>query len=144
MTDVRFKIGESRARAAIKALMDIAPWYSRKALEGMWERVTPTGIEVVVKHISRRRTSDQNAYYWLCIGIFAKAVGMTPDEAHDAILCEHHGSNEVQIGSRLHHVPKGRSSNLGTADFSALIETLQRTAAFAGCVLPEPQTMEAM
>jgi DNA-binding transcriptional regulator PaaX len=135
----RFKLGDKTAREAIAALMPIAPWYARPQLEALLD--APLGVEIRVEKIKRTRSTSQNNFYWLGVGIFAKAVGMTPDEAHEAVLCEYHGSTEVRIGERVHHVPKGRSHNLDTVAMGELIETLFRVSAFCGVTLPDPQAV---
>jgi len=139
---VAYKLPGKAAREALAALSESAPWYARDKLAALLERVDERGIEVRVDAVKPKRTASQNAYYWLCVGILAKSIGMTPDEAHEAVLCEYHGSTEVRIGERVHHVPKGRSHNLPVEAMGELIETLFRVAAFVGVVLPEPEEVE--
>lgn len=62
---------------------------------------------------------------------------MTPDEAHNVILCEATGTREMVIGKRRYLIPAARSSKMGIEEYSNLIETLMRIAAFCGCILPE-------
>lgn len=138
--EVRYKLGDKTARAAIAALLPICPWYAKPQLEALLDN--DRGIEIRIAKIKRKRTTPQNNFYWLGVGIFAKAVGMSPDEAHAAVLSEYHGSNEVVIGSRTYHVPKGRSHNLSVDAMGELIDCLNRTAAFCGVVLPDPESVE--
>jgi hypothetical protein len=143
MTAITFKTGPANAREIIAALLPLSPWYSKTALADLLSRTDKVGIQVTVDRIRKRRSSAQNNFYWMGIGILAKALGMSPDECHLAVLCEHHGSTEVSIGSRTHHVPKGRSHDLDTVAMGELIETLFRVSAFAGVTLPDPQQMES-
>ena len=141
MTDPRFKVGEKTAREVLAALIPLAPWYARIGLQSLLEHVGAQGIEVSVKRVRRHHTSPQQGYYWLCIGIFAKAVGMSPDEAHSVVLCEATGSKETKVGERVYLTPVQRSSGMNVEEYANLIDTLHRVAAFCGCVLPDPEAV---
>jgi hypothetical protein len=136
-----FKLTGDKAFRASRDLIEVAPWHTEGSLKEMRDKLTPLGITVSVTRNKPKRTDEQNSFYWLCIGIVAKALGMSPDEAHEAVLCEYHGSNEVKIGSRVHHIPKGRSHDLPVEEMSELIETAYRVAAFCGVVLPSPESV---
>jgi hypothetical protein len=135
---VRFKLGPDQARETLAALTPLSPWYARPALLRLLEKTTDRGIEISVDSIRKGHTDAQRGYYWLCLNIFAKAQGMTPDEAHGVILCEATGSNETTISGRTYRTPKRRSHDMAVEEYSDLIETLHRCAAFCGCVLPDP------
>jgi hypothetical protein len=66
---------------------------------------------------------------------------MTPDEAHGVVLCEATGSRETRIGKRTYLTPVTRSSKMNVEEYSNLIETLLRVAAFCGCVLPDAEAV---
>lgn len=139
MTAIAFKLGEKPARDALAALVETAPWYSKPRLAALLESLDARGIEVRVDKVRRKHTTPQQGYYWLCVGIFAKAVGMSPDEAHHVVLCEATGSKETTIGERTYLTPVQRSSGMDVEQYANLIDTLHRVAAFCGCVLPDPQ-----
>ena len=141
MTDkaIRLKLTSHAADRVLLALFAEAPWHAKASVQDEIDHLSPLGITVSLKRNRPKRTDAQNAFYWLCIGILAKSVGMTPDEAHEAVLCEYHGSTEVKIGSRVHHVPKGRSRDLPIDAMGELIETMYRCAALVGCTLPNPE-----
>lgn len=141
MTETRFKCGEKGAREVLAALVTLAPWYARGGLERLLESVGPQGIEVVVKRVKKHHTTPQQSYYWLCIGIFGKAVGMSPDEAHSVVLCEATGSKETTIGERVYRTPVQRSSGMNVEEYSNLIDTLHRVSAFCGVTLPDPEVV---
>jgi hypothetical protein len=141
VTAVRFKVGEKPARDVLAALVPLAPWYARSGLQSLLEKIGPQGIEVSVARARKHHTTPQQGYYWLCVGIFAKAVGMSPDEAHSVVLCEATGSKETTIGERVYRTPVRRSSGMNVEEYANLIDTLHRVAAFCGCVLPDPEVV---
>lgn len=139
MKGVLYKLGDKTARAAIAALMESAPWYAKPQLETLLDN--DRGVEIRIEPIKRKHTDSQRGYYWLCLNIFAKAQGMTPDEAHNVILCECTGSNERTFNGNTYRTPKRRSHDMAVEEYGDLIETLHRCAAFCGCVLPDPLTV---
>ena len=138
---IAYKLGPAQARETLAALAPLSPWYARPPLLKLLESTTDRGIEITVGRIRRSHTQSQQGYYWLILNIFAKAQGMTPDEAHNVILCECAGSNELVIGDNHYRTPKKRSSDMGVEEYGELIETLHRCAAFCGCILPDPVTV---
>jgi hypothetical protein len=139
VNEVRYKIGSKSARETIAALAESCPWWAKPQLAELLENIDERGVEIRITKAKRKHTSEQQGYYWLCIGIFAKSYGCGPDEMHEVILMEAFGSREVKTPNTSYKVPTTRSSKLDVAAYSELIETLMRCAAFNGCVLPDPQ-----
>jgi hypothetical protein len=139
---INIKLTGQAADNALLALFTHAPWYSKPSIQDEIDHMTPLGITVSVKRNKPKHTNEQQGYYWLCLNIFAKFYGAGPDEMHNVILSEAFGSNMIQTPSGEHYkMPKQRSSMLNVGDYSALIETLHRCAAFNGCSLPEAETV---
>jgi hypothetical protein len=142
--EFRFKVGGKAARESIAALMPTAPWYAKSQLANLLEQIDELGIEISIRRARRKHTDEQRGYYHLCLGIFAKHTGYDKDSLHDVVLSEAFGSREILTPSnRVYRVPTERSSKLNVEAYSELIDTLHRVAAFAGCVLPDPETVVA-
>lgn len=98
-----------------KALFDAHGWEWKQG----W-----LGAEV--KPIKRRRSTDQNALYWVIVTALANEVGMSKDEMHNEILSEFHGYDLVEFRGSVHKKPKGRSHNLPSETFSELMLIAER------------------
>lgn len=134
---IAYTLNPAQGREFIAAVMERAPWWAKGRMAALIE--DDTAIDVTIAKHKRKHTSSQQGYYWLCVGIFAKSQGMSPDEAHHVILCEATGSKEVEIGPRTYLMPVQRSSKMSVEEYGNLIETLHRVAAFCDCALPDPQ-----
>lgn len=142
MTAISYKLAPAAARECLAALLESAPWYSKAALSNLLERLDGRGIEVRVDKARRKHTESQRGYYHLCVDILARTIGDSHDGIHDVVLAEAFGSQDVVMGEHVYRRPLQRSAKLGVEDYSILIETLHRCAAFAGVVLPDPQTVD--
>jgi len=130
------------AHSVLMALIDVAPWWMTPKLKDEIEHLTPLGVSITVKRNRPKHSTEQQNYFHLCLGIFAKAYGCSPDEMKDVVLGEAFGSREVLTPSNhVYRVPNKRSSELTVEEYSTLIDTLQRCAAFNGCVLPDAETV---
>lgn len=136
------KLTGGSAEKTLEILMQLAPWYSKAQVQEELDHLTPLGITLTIKRNKPKHTSEQQGYYWMCLNIFAKFYGCGPDEMHNVILSEAFGSNTIQTASgEMYKMPKQRSSQLNVNDYSVLIETLMRCAAFNGCTLPDPEAV---
>ena len=75
----------------------------------------------------KQRSLDQNAYWWsVPVAILADHCGYEPDQMHYVLLGEWRGYVDGSLGK----VPRCTSSSkLSTAEFTELIEWVQRWAA---------------
>lgn len=105
----------------------------RERFESAAEKWT-LGATIELKAIRRQRSLSQNARYWALVGELADYVGCSKDEMHTQILCEYHGHELKEVFGQIIKVPKGRSHNLTTTDFSDLMDIADRWAAMAGVV----------
>lgn len=80
----------------------------------------------------RRRSTDQNALYWVIVTALAQEVGMSKDEMHNEILADFHGYDLVEFRGTVIKKPKGRSHNLPSETFSYLMLIAERWAAEVG------------
>ncbi len=94
-------------------------------------------IEVKVRTYKPQRSLDQNAYWWAVpVAILSEHTGYEPEQMHYVLLGEWRGYED---GPRGHKVPRCcSSSKLTTAEFTELIEWVQRWAAELDCQIPAP------
>lgn len=83
----------------------------------------------------KKRTNDQNAWYWACVvGIPAALYGYYPEEMHDAykmmFLRNHEDGKPETIKS---------TTALNTKEFSEYVERCRQWAAEQGFYIPEPE-----
>ena len=136
----KVKLSGVAANAALIVMLEVAPWHVKGKLQEEIDKLTPLGITITVKRNKPKHTDAQSGYYWMCLNLFAKHYGCGPDEMHEVMLCESFGSKDVLTPSgRSYRIPTQRSSDLTIEEYSMLIDTLMRCAAFAGCVLPDPE-----
>lgn len=85
-------------------------------------------IDLIVRRHKRQRSLDQNAYWWAVpIAILAEHCGYEPEQMHYALLGEWRGYIDGLHGQP---IPRcASSSKLTTAEFTELIEWVQRWAA---------------
>jgi hypothetical protein len=91
-------------------------------------------IEVSVEKYRRKRTLDQNAYYWLILGYIAKDTGQDPQSLHEAF--KYRFSSKVTIKGLA--IPQSTTRH-DTLQFTEYIENVRQ---FAGELLninaPDP------
>lgn len=109
-----------------------------KGLEG-------SDVDVIVRRHTRRRTADQNRYWWgVAVPLIAQELGYDKHEheaVHYALVSKCFG---VTQDKTLGELPKVRSSHLTTAQFSELMEWAVRWAATElGMQLPLPNEVAA-
>ena len=97
------------------------------------------GITVEISPYDPDRTRPQENYYRKWCREFGKFTGDTPDEMHNHILCICYGSVTTKTLTAFRHRPVKRSSGASRIEYGELIETLIRTAAEMGFVVPPPQ-----
>jgi len=97
------------------------------------------GITIEILPTKKEQTDSQRNYYWKWVREFAKFTGNTPDEMHDHILGECYGTEFVDTFLGFKKRPQKRSSDADRDEYSELIETLIRVAAFFEFVVPPPK-----
>ena len=92
-------------------------------------------VEVTVSKESKRRSTDQNSYYWgIVVKLVAELLGYTLDEAHSALKW-------LFLRKRADGMPDTVSSTteLTTAQFEEYMTSVRQWASTElGCWIPEP------
>jgi len=109
---------------------------------------TKTGKKIsyrfeVVKNI--KRTLSQNSYYRVCLGIYSKDCGHTPDELHEifkVLFCEEYPEEKKNFIKAISAMGRTRvkelsTTELNTTTFTRLVEFVKAHCAKEGCELPE-------
>lgn len=95
-------------------------------------------VEVDVRTPKRKRTDQQNAYYWAALGELSEHTGHTPEELHDHfrwLFLRSDGADGVTTVRS--------TTALNTADFARYIEQCQQFAAERlDWYWPEPDMLE--
>lgn len=96
--------------------------------------------QVDIRPAKRDRTPPQNRYMHGLIGEIAKAIGMTADDAKDALVLKFLGvDEEKQIGG-VTIIKRVSTAKLGTKQCAEFCDDLRQWAAtFLGMVLPLPE-----
>jgi hypothetical protein len=98
-------------------------------------------MEVLIRPHKDNHTAQQQRFFHALCKLFADEVGESPDAIKQAAKKEAFGSQIVKVGDIEVEVMK--PSSLAKRDeYSALIETLYRQAAFCGVVLPPARWSE--
>lgn len=126
---------------AVRVLKAIADTYPecREALEQEY-RKAKHGFRIEVKAIQLKRSQDANARYWTIVGALADYAGDTKEGMHEEVLCAYHGADVVvnRVTGMARREPRGRSHDMTTEDFSALMAIAEQWAAENGIVWEEP------
>ena len=95
-------------------------------------------IEISVQKLKSTRSTQQNRYYWLLVGILSSEIGYTKEECHDLIKYKFL-KQEIVIGNETEVICKSTAS-LSKSDFGDFISQLQIWAAELGIILPDAGT----
>ncbi len=100
-------------------------------------------LNVTIKPYRKKRSVDQNAYYWgVIIKVLAEHTGYTPAEMHEEILGAYVGWESRTIKGHSREYPRRRTTfpdTMETVDFAGLIETGISIAIDLGIVIPQPE-----
>lgn len=127
---MKVNVSRNNAPAVLQQFAKWLPAYGEK-FERL-EKSAYMGVSVEIKAIRPRRSTPQNDMYWALVTALASEVGMTKGQMHEEVLCEKHGYDLVEFRGEVRKVPKGRSHNLTTVDFSELLEIVQQWCAEQG------------
>jgi hypothetical protein len=97
-------------------------------------------VELTVKRHSKRRSSNQNQYYWgVVVAMIGEHIGESnPETVHEILKVAHNFEiRSVMVGHHL-RVPLSTTA-LSTADFEAYLERIRRWASeFLELYIPTP------
>jgi len=125
---MKFELKENSG--VVEILLPLCNLFPERSLELMNLCLkSKRGVHVEVKSVGKSRTSMQERYYRKWCGEFAKFVGMTHDEMHEELLCRTFGSEHIKTSIGEIRRPVKRSSEVGSREYSSLIEMLIFTAA---------------
>lgn len=96
-------------------------------------------VDIEVKIYRKKRTLDQNAYWWgVVMQTLSENTGYEKEEMNDLIESMFL-SKELEIEGVVYTVP-GKVKNLSTVEFNELKERVQRWAAIdLGIDIPDPE-----
>ena len=95
-------------------------------------------VEVIVRKWKKRRTGNQNRYYWgVVIPILCESLGYSSEEMHEALKWKF-------LRNRMHkELPTVKSTaNLSTIEFNNYIDEIVRWASEERIHIPEPEKVE--
>lgn len=97
------------------------------------------GITLRIEPLRLERTCQQERYYRKWCREFAHHCGYEADEMHEILLRKAFGTETFKGRYGKVRRPTKRSGDAERGEYSELIETLIRTAAEEGFVIPPPQ-----
>ena len=84
---------------------------------------TDRPVRITLDEYVDKRTSDQNARLWKLHTLAANEVGVSAEDMHEEMLCQHYGYTEIRLPSgRIKNVPLKRSSQRNKKEFSLFME----------------------
>jgi hypothetical protein len=109
----------------------------RNAIRTIQDASIDKPIEVIIRKFVRHRTSNQNALYWVWIGIIANDTGHTADEIHEIFKGMFLTPITVEIGTKTREIAPS-TTKLSTVDMSEYMERVRAfCAAELGLQLPD-------
>jgi len=96
-------------------------------------------LDVNISEYIPDQTDSQRGYFHTMCKVFADAVGESPDAIKWIVKKETFGSEDKNIaGVHIEEVKSTAKGSTNKMEYSELIETLLRLAAFANVYIPEP------
>ena len=104
-----------------------------KAYEYLINSLEGKTIELTIKKFRKKRTNQQNRYYWVCINFIASEIGEDPEELHQTFKA-------MFLVDKSGKIPIVKStSRLTTVEFTEYIEKIAKRVALIGIILPNPE-----
>lgn len=96
--------------------------------------------QVAVKQLRRKRSPEQNAYWWnVPIKMISKYTGHEKEEISEYLCGERFGWYTTEVFGKKRHRPVKTSSELTVQEFSGLMEWTQAWAmSQLGMIIPSP------
>ncbi len=92
-------------------------------------------VEVSVEKFRRKRTNDQNAYYWFILDLISKETGQDPLSLHEAFKFRF--SSKIRLSGLI--IPQSTKTK-DTGEFTTYIEQIREWAReFLNTTIPDPQ-----
>lgn len=95
-------------------------------------------MEVIIRPFKEDKTGEQRAWFHTLCGMLGEELGYTLEEVKEIAKKDCFGAKTVTIADVTREVVKS-SEKAKRDEYSALIETVYRLAAFSGVVLPPPR-----
>ena len=109
------------------------------ALKRILELDLSKAWEVTVKPYKRSRSVEQNALYWLQLGVLAKETGHSADELHEVAKLKFLLPTFVEIDGEVHEIRRS-TTKLNIAEMAEYLTQFQAWAATdLGVNLPFPE-----
>jgi len=95
-------------------------------------------VELIVRKWKKRRTNNQNSYYWgVVIPILCESLGYSDEEMHEALKWKFLRNKERE------KLPTVKSTaSLSTIEFKNYIEEIVRWASQDGIIIPDPNQVD--
>lgn len=93
----------------------------------------PTKIEIIIKRYRKKRSVQQNRYYWLCLNFIGNEIGEDAEELHNTFKA-------MFLTDRTGKIPIVRSTTkLNTVQFTEYMDKIARKIAEIDITLPNPE-----
>lgn len=127
----------------MKHLIDIRKNSSLEKLFNIIEKLQPAPYWFEIKKYRRKRSTEQNAYYWgVVIDILGKEMGYYPEEMHE--ILKQKFNSKISIlpnGEEVRHVKSTKKKD--TFDFEQYLEKIRLWAVQEfGIIIPLPNESE--
>lgn len=86
-------------------------------------------IELTIQKLKSTRSTQQNRYWWLMVGIVAKEIGYTSEELHEILKRLFLTRTKVNEKTGEIYEYAGSTAKLNKTEFSDLVENFKRWAA---------------
>lgn len=107
--------------------------YVRHHLE-KWE---DKKVWITVERVQSKRSLNQNAYYWVCLGIIAEHTGHSPEELHRIFKGLYLPRKETVLNGKKYMLT-GSTTDLNKGEFVEYMMRVTAEAGDMGIALPSP------
>jgi hypothetical protein len=95
----------------------------------------------IAKRKWNKRSTNQNALYWLWLSVMSKDIGHTEEELHVIMKGLHAPKKEVKVGNKTYMIPKS-TQELSKGEFVEYMFHVETEANQLGIELPHPNELD--
>lgn len=128
-------------RAQVKVVGGRMEWRNKEYVAHQLTNFEGCEGVLVIKRKWNKRSTSQNALYWMWLGIMSKDIGHTEDELHVIMKGLHAPKKEVKVGNKSYMIPKS-TQELSKGEFVEYLFHVETEASQLGIVLPHPSDLD--
>lgn len=109
-------------------------------IKGLEYKTKPeTKVEIMVKRYRKKRSDNQNAYYWVCLGVIEKETGQMAESLHQTFKGMFLRKTVKVKGKNIKIIPS--TTELNTLQFTEYFNKIEDFIRDFGIILPNPDDL---